>query len=131
MSRYAQAKLKNDSMVLKFCMSPKKWPNFEKKFFFANFHEFSKYRKIFKCDLKKMHPHKFHSNIAHSKEEIILFQKMKKFGGGSRGWNRVKFHFESIRHFSNLENRGISRRSSKIMIFFLIMVETKSIFYLF
>ena len=32
-----------------------------------------------------MHPHEFRSNIAHSKEEIILFQKMKKFGGGVKG----------------------------------------------
>ena len=39
--RYAQAKLKNDSKVLKFCMSPKKkWPNFEKKIFSGLFTKF-------------------------------------------------------------------------------------------
>ena len=61
---------------------------------------------------KKMHPHEFRLKGAHSKEEKILFQKMKKFGGGGATKTKwVKFNFESFRHFSNLENRGISRLS--------------------
>lgn len=48
----------------------------------------------FKIILRKCIPREFSPYITHSKEEKILFQNPKKFGGGTRGWNRVKFHFE-------------------------------------
>ena len=58
---------------------------FRKKNFFREFSRIFEILKNFQMRFKKIHPHEFCLNIAHSKEEIILFQKMKKFGGGVKG----------------------------------------------
>ena len=58
------------------------------------FHEISKYRKIFKFDLK-------------NSTFLNYLSDSEKMGEG-RGWKWVKFHFENIGDFSNLKDRGIS-----------------------
>ena len=52
---------------------------------------------------KKIHPHEFRSNIAHSKEEIIFFQKMKKFGGGQGGGTGSNFTLKVLGIFQILK----------------------------
>ena len=105
-ARYAQAKLNNDFFRSKFCLwSQKSGQISNQKFFFVIFHEISKYRKIFKCDLKKWTFLKF-LDITQSKEEAILFQMVKKWRGrGGSG------------HFSILKDHGILWVSRIIAIF--------------
>ena len=85
-----------------------------------------------------LNPLKFHLWVEESAQiSKNLIRKIRKFSfrkwnfflGESRGWNKVKFHFESIRHFSNLENRGISWLSWIIMISFVIMVKNRLMFH--
>ena len=91
--RYAQAKLNFNLYALKFHLWVKKSGQISKKnFFFANFHEFSKYRKIFKCDLKKNALSRIslkYSSFERGDKSIRIW---KNLGGGGR--KRVKFRFE-------------------------------------
>ena len=100
-------------------VAKKKWPNFEKKFFFRIIHEISKYRKIFKCNFDDGPNPQFYWLIAQLKERRFIFQELKKFGRG-RKW--VKFHFENIGRFFNLKNHVISWVSWIITIFCRIFI---------
>ena len=87
------------------------WQFSKKKFFFVNFHEISRYRKILKRDFRPVGIEIRWFWIAQIKDWKICFSMKKKFGGR----NRVKFHFDDFCQFSERKKRVFLRLSWVIM----------------
>ena len=79
-TRDAKANLKNGNIEKITCKPVWNFVTvFEKKFFFVNFHEISRYRKILKRDFRLYGNAIRQILIAQMKEEKICYKKMKNF----------------------------------------------------
>ena len=116
-TRDAKANLKNGNIEKRTCKPVWNFVTvFEKKIFFVNFHEISRYRKILNRDFRPVGIEIRWFWIAQMKDWKIRFSMKKQFGGGGDR-NRVKFHFEVLGNFLNLKMHGIFLISWIITIF--------------